>query len=153
MFEKNSYILNTFVADGNTQHYVYFIDGQGIPQKTEVTQAVYEVFEKYVKTERNLKRWAERHVDFTDISDETLYWKLLHPPKSVEEIIIDKQIIDMVRETLENLPKTQSRRFTLYYEYGFTYQEIAEMEGCTKRAVKFSTDLAMAKIREKIKKF
>ena len=37
----------------------------------------------------------------------------------------------------------------LYYFQGMTYEQIAEMEGCTKRAVKFSVDIAV----EKLKKF
>lgn len=34
-----------------------------------------------------------------------------------------------------------------------TYEQIAEMEGCTKRAVKFSVDIAVEKLKKFFKNF
>ena len=34
------------------------------------------------------------------------------------------------------------------YEQGTTFEQIAKMEGCTKRAVKFSIDIAIKRLRD-----
>ena len=39
----------------------------------------------------------------------------------------------------------------MYYVEEKTYQEIAVIEGCTKRAVKFSVDLGKKNLKEKLK--
>lgn len=51
------------------------------------------------------------------------------------------------------LPEIQKRRLILYYFQGLTYEQIAEMEGCTKRAVKFSVDIAVEKLKKFFKNF
>ena len=56
-----------------------------------------------------------------------------------------------LRQVITELPEIQRRRFFLYHDFGLTYEQIADMEGCTRRAVKFSVDLAEEKIREKLK--
>lgn len=52
-----------------------------------------------------------------------------------------------------NAYDTQRTRLLFYYEMDYTYDQIAEMEGCSKMAVKYSIDSARKKIIEKIKKF
>lgn len=50
---------------------------------------------------------------------------------------------------IAELPEVQRRRLTLYYFGEFTYEQIAEMEGCTIMPVKRSIDAGL----EKLKKF
>ena len=52
-------------------------------------------------------------------------------------------------QAIDMLPEVQRRRLLLYYFGGYTYDQIAQMEGCTKMAVKFSIDIAIKKLREK----
>ena len=54
---------------------------------------------------------------------------------------------------ISGLPEIQKRRLILYYFQGLTYERIAEMEGCTKRAVKFSVDIAVEKLKKFFKNF
>jgi RNA polymerase sigma-70 factor (ECF subfamily) len=146
MFDNNSYDLRTEIVKGVTKYFVSFRDGQDIKQDTEVSYLVYLEFLNFVKIERNLKRWTERRLDFTEITDESLYKQVLHPPKSVEETVHDNLLYEQLYEALENLPETQRRRFVLYYEFGFNYREIAELEGCTKQSVQITVSRAKKKI-------
>ena len=45
--------------------------------------------------------------------------------------------------------KFKKRRLIKYYFYDKTYEEIANEEKCSKRAVKFSIDIALGKISKK----
>ncbi len=51
---------------------------------------------------------------------------------------------------IAELPDTQRRRVFLYYFEGYTYEQIAQMVGCTKQAVKSSIDHALKKLEEKL---
>jgi len=149
MFDNAShYTLRTEINEGITRYYVSFKDGQAIHRETEVSRPVYLEFQRFVKIERNLRRWDERHTEQSDLTDETLHSRAINPQKSVEDTAIDSIRDKNLRQAVERLPETQRRRFVLYHEFGLTYEQIAEMEGCTKRAVKFSVDIATAKIQE-----
>ena len=56
--------------------------------------------------------------------------------------------VDKLHQAIAKLPEKQRRRLVLYYFGEFTYEQIAEMEGCTKRAVKFSVDIALKNLKE-----
>jgi len=45
------------------------------------------------------------------------------------------------------------RRVNLYYFGGYTFEQIALLENCTKRAVKRSVDLAVDTLRKNLKNF
>ena len=47
----------------------------------------------------------------------------------------------------------QRRRLKLYFFDELTYEQIAKLEGCTKRAVKFSVDIAVEKLKKNFKIF
>lgn len=152
MFDNtNPYTLRTEVVGGITHYYVSFQDGQAIMRETEVSRPVYLEFLRFVAHERNLRRWDERHTEQSKLTDETLYHRASYSPKSVEETVFDIQQNDNLRKAITELPEVQRRRIILYHEFGLTYEQIAEMEGCTKMPVKRSIDRAMEKIRELIK--
>jgi len=150
MFDNtNPYTLRTEIVEGITHYYVSFSDGQAIPREIEVSRPVYLEFCRFVKRERNLRRSDERHMEQSELTDETLYNRALKPPKSVEESVFDGLRDERLRQAIAELPGIQRRRFVLHHEFGLTYEQIAEMEGCSFRAIKYSTDIA----KEKIKKF
>lgn len=154
MFDNtNTYILRTEIAGGITRYYVSFQDGQAIMREIEVSRPIYLEFLRFIRRERNFRRWDERHTEQSEITDETLYNRAFHPVKSVDETVFDSQRNERLRIAIADLPATQRRRFILYYEFGLTYEQIAEMEGCTKMPVKRSIDRATKKIRELIKNF
>jgi RNA polymerase sigma-70 factor (ECF subfamily) len=154
MFDNtNPYTLRTESAEGITRYFVSFTDGEGIRRETEASRPVYLEFLRFIKIERNLRRSDERHIEQSELTDETLHSRAANPPKSVEETVFDSERNDRLRHAIAALPEIQRRRFVLYHEFGLTYEQIAIVEGCTKRAVKFSVNLAEEKIKEKLKNF
>ena len=152
MFDnKNPYTLHTEVIEGITHYYISFADGEAIQRKIEVSRPVYLEFLRFVKTERNLRRWDERHTEQSELTDETLYNRALNPPKDLEDIFIDSLQNEQLRLAIQELHEIQRRRFILYHEFGLTYEQIAEMEGCKKQSVCESVIRAEEKIKEKIK--
>lgn len=66
----------------------------------------------------------------------------------VEEIVAQQAEADELYKAIAQLPEKQRRRLVLYYFGELTYEQIAEMEGCTKRAVKFSVDIAIKNLKK-----
>jgi RNA polymerase sigma-70 factor (ECF subfamily) len=154
MFDNtNTYTLRTEIAEGIMHYYVSFADGQGVHRETEVSRPVYLEFLRFIKTERNLRRWDERHTEQSELTEETLYYRALHPPKGVDETVFDSERDERLRQAVAELPEIQRRRFVLYHEFGLTYEQIAEMEGCSNVSAFRSVSRAEEKIREVMKNF
>jgi RNA polymerase sigma-70 factor (ECF subfamily) len=96
---------------------------------------VVAAFMRFIKTERKLRRWDERHQEWSDLTDENLYKRAFCPPKSVEDATIDSQRNEGMMCAIQRLPEIQRRRFLLYFKFGLTYEQIAMMEGCSFQAV------------------
>jgi RNA polymerase sigma-70 factor (ECF subfamily) len=154
MFDnKNPYTLRAEVAEGITHYFISFADGQGYRKETEVSRLVYLEFCRFVKQERNLRRWDERHTEHSKLTEETLARRALRQPKSIDEMVSDNDRNKRLRQAIAELPETQKRRFSLYHEFGFTYEQIAKMEGRTRQPITRSIERAEAKIKEVMKKF
>ena len=54
-------------------------------------------------------------------------------------------------KSILELPEIQQRRIIKYYFYNMTFETIAREEKCSKRAIKFSVDIAIKKLSEKLK--
>ena len=147
----NHYNLWIEIVDGLEYYYVSFMDEQAVYREIEVSRPVYLEFLRFVKTERNLRRWDERHTEQSDLTNETLNKRALNPAKDTDEIVFDDIWNEKLRLAIQELPEIQRRRFILYYEFGLTYEQIAKIEGCTKMAVKYSVDKAKEKVLENVK--
>jgi RNA polymerase sigma-70 factor (ECF subfamily) len=154
MFDNtNPYTLRSEIVDGINRYYVSFIDSEAMPRETEVSRPVYVEFLRFVKVERNLRRSDERHLEQSDLTENNLFNRALCQPKSICDIAFDSQLNEQLRLAIQGLTEIQRRRFVLYHEFGLTYEQIAEMEGCTKMPVIRAIDRAEEKIREQIKYF
>ena len=154
MFDNtNPYTLRTEIVEGITRYFVSFKDGQAIAQETEISHPVYAELCHAIKRERNLRRWDERHTEYSEQTEASLHSRALCLQKSVEETVIDNFRSERLRQAIADLPEIQRRRFPLYHEHGLTYEQIAEREGCTKMPVKRSIDRATEKILGLIKNF
>jgi RNA polymerase sigma-70 factor (ECF subfamily) len=133
MFDNPStYALRFEESEGITRYFISFRDGQDIMREIEVSRPVYLEFLRFIKIERNLRRWDERHTEQSDLRDETLYSRAFNPPKSVEDTVLRAE---QFQRAIQSLPEIQRRRFVLYHVFGLTYEQIAEMEDCSFQAV------------------
>ena len=154
MFDNtNSYDLRIAIVGGLTRYFASFTDGEGERHETEVSCPVYLEFLRFVKTERNLRRSDERHIEQSELTDEALCNRAMNPPDSVEDTVFDSLRHEHLRVAIEKLPEIQRRRFVLYYEFGLTYEQIAEIEGCHFTSVGESISRAEKNIRKSMEAY
>lgn len=154
MFDNsNPYTIRTEKLDGEIHYIVSFYDGQGSFRETEVTEKIAEELNTFIRKERNLRRWDERHLEQFFLSDEMIHNRVYDSSGGLEHIILKKELAAYLQKVINDLPQIQRRRFLFYFDEKLTYEQIAERENCTKQSVKESVDRAKEKVKEKIKKF
>ena len=148
MFDNtNPYTIRFDETDGRKRYFVAFTDGQGNFRETEVSKAVYMEFCHFIKRERNLRRSDERHLEQSELTEETLCRRAVHKPKPVDDAVNDNIRMERLNRAILELPEIQKRRLILYYFQGLTYEQIAGMEGCTFQAVAKSVAAAEKRLK------
>ena len=143
-------ILNTYVLSiENKEYYVAFSDGNGVHHKERISQELYELFDRFELEDISQLNVISRYHEHSELTEGTLNQRALTQPEPMGDSVYRKIMYDQLHTAIAELPVIQRRRVFLYYFGDYTFEEIAEMEGCTKRAVKFSVDIAIKKLREK----
>ena len=146
----NPYTIGT-TEDG--RHWLTFLDGQGDRHHVEISAAVYALFDSFELDDLSYLNEVNRHYEQSELTEASLYDRAVHRPATVEESALQSMEYAQLHRAISGLPEIQKRRLILYYFQGLTYERIAEMEGCTKRAVKFSVDIAVEKLKKFFKNF
>lgn len=149
----SSYSFEAIEREGKKIYIVSFIDGNGNFQRSEINFDIYDALSELNKIDRNLTRSDERNLEYSELTDETLVKRSFKKEKSLEELVLEMEIKDIFWKTIEQLPDIQRKRFLLYYEYGFSLKEIAEIENCSIRAIQYSLEIAKKKLKIIFKKF
>ena len=146
----NPYTIGT-TEDG--RHWLTFLDGQGDRHHVEISAAVYALFDSFELDDLSYLNEVNRHYEQSELTEASLYDRAVHRPATVEESALQSMEYAQLHRAISELPEIQKRRLILYYFQGLTYEQIAGMEGCTKRAVKFSVDIAVEKLKKFFKNF
>lgn len=136
----------------NKKYYVSFKDINGKIQKSEVDKAVFEAFDSFELDDISIMNEAERHYEYSELTEETLNRRAVHKSKTVEDIILGVFENEMLLKAICELTEVQRKRLLLYYNENLTYEQIAVIEGCTKMPVLRSIKKAEEKIKEFFKK-
>ena len=152
-YRVKAYTLREESTESGTRYFISFKDGQGKSHELEVSEQFFMEFRQMERRNRNLLQWDERHREFSEIMEETLNWRAVKPPKSIEELILEEERAELLQRAIHTLPEIQRRRFLLYYEYEYNYYEIAAMEHCTASSVGQSINRAKEKIKAQMKKY
>ena len=148
--DKNGYTLRVAVIGGLFHYFVSFKEsGSAELREIKVSRPVYLEFRRFAREEHNQDRWNRRHIERSELTDQSLYDRALQKPKSVEDSALDNLWGEQLAWALAELPETMRRRFILYHDFGLTYDQIAEVEGCRRQPVMRSVSRAEEKIRKK----
>lgn len=146
--KDNPYVIERI----NGVNFVSFKDVNGVLQIVEVNAEVFEIFNKSELRDISQMHEYERHIEHSEVFENNLYKRSIDKALSVEEEVINKTTFENLKNAINNLPEIQRRRIKKYYFDDMTFEEIAKEENCTKRAVKFSIDIALEKISKILKK-
>ena len=134
--KDNPYEIFTTGLDTVQPHYfLAFVDSTGVEQCIEIDKALFDVFDRSELDDISFMNEVDRHYEQSEQTEASLNRRAAQPQESVEETVFQRVEVETLRQAIAKLPETQRRRLVLYYFGGFTYEQIAEMEGCTYQAV------------------
>ena len=115
------------------------------PVDVEVSVDIYRVYEESRKQEERQRYERRKHIDGRAFHNCLLFELATEP---LEETFERLETLQEINSLIEQLPPLQRQRFVLHFIYGYSYSEIAEMQGCHKAAVMRSAESALKKIRK-----
>lgn len=139
--------------NSESNHYtITFKDIRRNVNVVEVNSDIFQLFNEFELNDLSEMNEYDNHIEHSEIYDETLYKRSINKAISVEDIVERNLMIEQLNYFIKDLPFIQRNRLLKYFIENKTYEEIAKEEGCTKRAIKFSVDIAIRKLSEKMKK-
>ena len=135
------------LTEKEDKYFLSFRDGQGVLRELQITKELFEVLNRFELDDLSVLNEWDRHIEHFEQSEQALNRRAFFKAESVEETVLRNMEYERLHRAISELPEKQRRRLTLYYFQGLTYEQIAEMEGCTIMPVKRSIDSALKKIK------
>ncbi len=134
--------------ENKNQYIIMFLDNNKQNHKVIVTKEIYEAFNRFELEDLSIMNKFDNHIEHAEVYENNLVSRAVNKPESLEMIVERKINYELLYKNINKLPEIQKRRLKKYYFLGKTFEEIALEENCTKRAIKFSVDLALKKLRK-----
>lgn len=141
-------IFSVGIETEDPHFYVKFVDVHGVTICQEINQDMFMLLDKFELEDLSFMNEVDNHYDDADLSDEVMAERLFIMPETTEATAYKSIQHKLLYEAILTLPAKQRRRLTLYYFSGLTYEEIAEIEGCTHPAIIKSVNKGIEKIRK-----
>ena len=142
--KSNPYTLS---IENNT-YYISFTDGQGIFHRQEISMELYATFNRFELDDISRINEASRHLTEADAGEEPLGHRIASPSEPVEDHVYRRIMYQELHKAIAQLPEIQRRRILLYYFEGYSYEQIAQMEGCKHPAIMKSVAAAEKNIKK-----
>lgn len=147
--KDNPYTLG--YDESKNTYTVEFVDNQRILHKVEISEQVYQAFDKFELEDISQIHKYRSHIEHSEIYEETLEHRMMDKPTPMEQIVEDKLLFDDLKDVINELSDIQKRRIKLYYFEDMTVEEIAKLDGTTHQAVSKSIRKAIEEIKKNTK--
>ena len=146
--KDNPYTIFTTGFNTATPHYyLSFVDSNNMERCVEIDKPLFDAFDRFELEDISFMHKVDKHYERTEQTEASLNKRAVKPQESVEEIVSQRIEVDRLHQAIAQLPEKQRRRLVLYYFGEFTYEQIAEMEGCTISPVKRSIEKAIENLK------
>lgn len=145
----NPYEIFTVGIDTAQPHYyLSFTDGSHIKRCMEIDKALFDAFDRFELDDLSFMNKVDKHYEQSEQTENSLNKRAAQPQESVEDAVARRVEVEALHRAIAQLPEKQRHRLVLYYFGDFTYQQIAEMEGCKYQAVQDSIRTALKKLKD-----
>lgn len=145
----NPYTIFTSGVDTDSPHYyLAFTDSQEIRHCMEIDRELFDTLDRFELDDLSIMNEMDNHYEHSELSEESLNARAANPPESLEDTVFTRLQYERLHSAVDKLPDIQKRRVSLYYFEGYTFEQIAAREGCTKQAAKKSIDSAIENLKK-----
>lgn len=129
----NPYEIFTVGGGTDTPHYyIRFQDGFSAEHCLEISRELFLALNQFELDDLSHLNEVDNHYEHISLSDEELNTRAAYQRETVEETAFRHIEHEKLYAAMKRLPEKQYRRLVLYYFGEFTYEQIAEMEGCSR---------------------
>ena len=100
----NPYTLHT----ENEKNYVLFIDVNNHIQKVEVSKKIFDSFNKFELEDISQINEYDRHLEHSEVDENTLYQKSVSSEQPLEEYLDNTQDMENLHMVIKNLPEVST---------------------------------------------
>ena len=152
--KDNPYELITVGTKTPNPHYfIKFTDGNDVTHCQEVSKEVFDTMDELELYDLSILNEYDRHYEHSELSENTLHRRAAASLEPIQEEVEALMKNEAIHKAVSWLPEIQRRRVQLYYFSGLTLEQIADIDGCTKQAVKDTLRTAEKNLAKILKKF
>ena len=141
-------IFTVGIHTAHPRYYLSFTNGEGTEQCMEISKTLFDTFDRFELDDLSFLNEVDKHYEHSELTDASLNARAAKAPEPVEEIAMQHLQNERLHKAISALPEKQRHRLVLYYFGGLTYEQIAEMEGCTIMPIKRSIDAAIKNLKK-----
>lgn len=145
---KDKYNPYTIYKNECGNCFLSFKDGQGVLHRFQIEQSLFSAFDQFELEDKSYLNEMDRHIEQSELTDASINVRAVQYTETVEEIVIRNLSSEKLHKAITMLPETQRHRLVLYYFFDLTYEQIAEMEGCSHPAVIKSVKAALNTLKK-----
>jgi len=145
--KDNPYTI--ILLDG--KYYLSFKDSNKNLQKVEISIEIYEIFNKFELEDISQMHKVDKHIEHSELYEESLYKRALEKPISIEEQIEYNDDIFNLKKAIDKLPEIQKRRIKMYYFDNLSLEKIAQIEECSFQAISKSILTGVTNLKKNLK--
>lgn len=142
----NPYYLE---IDWNTgEYFVKFKDVNMIWNTVKINKKIYDEMNSFELEDKKTINEYDRHIDHIKTGLNDSYKNISYINNNIEDLVIYNIESNKLYQILNKLTDKQKRRIYLYYFLNLKEREIAIVERCSIRAVQYSLQQALEKIKK-----
>lgn len=147
--QSNPYKLFTVGINTEEPHYyVSFTDSQGVQICMEISKVLFDTLDQFELNDLSALNEMDNHFEQSELTEESLSKRATVQQEPLDELVFERLQHQKLHKAISKLPELQRRRLVMYYFGGYTYEQIARMEGCSKVAVKYTIDKAIDTLKK-----
>lgn len=136
------------LTEKEDKYFLSFRDGQGVLRELQITKELFEALNRFELDDLSILNEWDRHIEHFEQTEQSLNRRAFYKAESVEDVVLRSIEYERLHKAISELPEIQRRRLMFYYFQGLTYEQIAELEGCSHPAVIKSIQAAIGKIKK-----
>lgn len=140
----------------NNKYLIKFRSNDNSIKEFEIAKEIYDAFDRFELEDISQMHKDDNHkdlcsYDYSEIVDNYIFNNSIYECKSVETIVENKILNEKLKFAINQLSEVQKRRIIMYYFDGLTQQEIANREQTSLRAIQYTLNMSISKLKEILK--
>ncbi len=137
----------------NNNYVVVFKDSRSAKQVIEVSEEVFNQMNKFELEDISQMHKIDKHIERFKLSDESINNRAKEKPNDTTSSVVEELLINNeLYIAINSLSEKQKKRIKMFYFDGLSQQEIAKIENTSIRAIQYTLNNSLKKLKENLKK-